>query len=77
MYDFVTLISTYNDNITDLVVGIPLYSVRDIGESNMYAIEKAKNLFEEKTQNGLLEELMQTMGRTLRDEPDLHMMMEE
>ena len=43
----------------------------------MYAIEKAKNLFEEKTQNGLLEELMQTMGRTLRDEPDLHMMMEE
>lgn len=64
------------EGIKNLVIGVPLYEVREIKDSEIKCIEKAKSLFEEKTKNGLLQELIKVMGQPEDYEPDIHMMIE-
>jgi len=65
------------NRIQDVVVGIAFWQLDDISLSNIENLEKARVLFEERTQNGVLEELQKIMGRTSEDKPDLHVTVEE
>lgn len=77
--DLVPIMSNdaWDGGMTSLVIGVPLWKVREIKDSEMKCIEKAKALFEEKAKDGLFEKLLEATGHTKRKEPDLHMMVEE
>jgi len=66
-----------DDELEDMAVGIALWQVDEHHLSTMKKIEKAKTLFEERTQNSVLDELKKLMGHPPDAEADLHMMIEE
>lgn len=68
---------TWDGGMVQLVIGVALFEVREISDSEMYCIQKAQASFEEKTKNGLLEKLTKVLGHSEECEPDLHMMVEE
>ena len=68
---------TLFNQIEDVVVGVAFWQLNEYHLSNIESIEKARVLFEERTQNGVLEELQKIMGRTSEEKPDLHVTVEE
>lgn len=77
-HDLEPLMSGDSDAMFDFAIGVPLYQVmKQLKESKIVCIGKMKLLFEEKTKNGVLEELVKRMGQPVGYEADVHMMIEE
>lgn len=76
---FTSDISSYDTEFfRNVVIGVPQYKIeiKDSRLPNLKQFEMMKEMFEERTQNGILEKLKEVLGQKDDCQPDIHLTIE-